>query len=109
MRDTGETDPDYRLRKKSRKVGTMRSGKAISKKAWRNGWRRDAATTQTASAEVAAIIGYLEQRGFHESAHAIRRHAMRHGVREAKAALGRVLIAASRKFPPSSRPPHDAR
>ncbi len=54
-------------------------------------WRCDSAKTQAAAAEVAAVIGWFEQRGWSESADLIRQAAMRHGVREAKAELQRVF------------------
>jgi hypothetical protein len=56
---------------------------AISKQVWRKGWRREAVETQAASAEAAALIGWLDERSFNESAEIIRKVAMRHGVREA--------------------------
>jgi hypothetical protein len=74
---------------------------ATSKVVWREGWQREAAATQAASAKVAAFIGLLEQRGYGDSAGIIRQMAMRHGVRAAEAAL-RATMAAITKNPGTS-------
>jgi hypothetical protein len=53
---------------------------AISKKVWRRGWRREAAETQAASAELASVIDWLQQRDFRDSAQIIREIALRYGA-----------------------------
>jgi hypothetical protein len=69
------------------------SDECPSKTVWRKGWQREAVATQAASKELAAFIGWLEQRGYQDSADMLRRMAMQHGVRSAEADLRAALLA----------------
>jgi hypothetical protein len=63
----------------------------ISDEVWRKGWRREAAATQAASAELAATISWLEQNGYGDIAKNVREIAMQHGARNAAVAFGGAL------------------
>jgi hypothetical protein len=75
----------------------MNQGGVISEKVWRPGWRLEAAATQQAATEVATFIGWLEQRGFNDSAGVIREIAMQHGVRKTEAALRSAFTTIRRR------------
>ena len=64
---------------------------AISDEVWRKGWRREAAQTQGASAEIAAMTSWCEKNGFRDTAKVIRDLAMQYGALKAQAALRRAL------------------
>jgi hypothetical protein len=64
---------------------------AISDEVWRKGWRREAAATQAASAELAASINWLKQNGYDDIAKTVREIAMQHGARNAAVAFGDAL------------------
>ena len=67
---------------------------AIAEKVWRKGWRREAAETQAASADLAAFIRNLENHGLAADAEIFRRAAMKHGARNARV----IVLAALRDW-----------
>jgi hypothetical protein len=71
----------------------------ISNKVWRKGWRREAAATQAASAELAACLNWLEQNRYGEIANIIRQFAMQYGVRKTEPAFRSALRSISGKRP----------
>jgi hypothetical protein len=71
----------------------------ISNKVWRQGWRQEAAAMQAASAELAACLDWLEQKGYDDSAMTMREIAMELGVRETLPALRCGFRSISEKRP----------
>lgn len=66
------------------------SGQAITviKTVWRKGWRREAAATQVAAADLAIFIHGLERDGLTAAdADIFRRAAMKHGARNSRAII----------------------
>ena len=72
----------------------------ISTRVWRKGWQREAAETQAASAELAGVIDWLQQRGLHDSARIIREIAIQHGARAARDNVESAITVISAKRQP---------
>lgn len=65
----------------------MTKARRIASKVWRRGWRREAAATQAASQELAAVIAWCESEGFSSAAKNIRQAALETGAVRAVAEL----------------------
>jgi predicted kinase len=70
---------------------------AISKTVWRKGWQREAAETQAAAADLAALIHHLETGGLTSAAVIFRSVAMKHGARNGKAIILAALQGRARR------------
>jgi hypothetical protein len=73
------------------------SCRAVAEQVWRKGWRQEAAATQAASAELAAMFDWLDQNGYGDTTKLIREIAMQHGARNAVFAFRDALNTVSGK------------